>query len=60
MAQRICSYCGIGYTDKKGPHPYEVCVLRLNDQIDTLIDQVTDLNKRRRDAKMLVNEGGRQ
>lgn len=60
MAQRICSYCGLGYRDEEGPHLYEKCVARLTTQIDTLIDQVTDLNRRRRDAKMLVNEGGRQ
>lgn len=60
MANRICSYCGVSYTDKEGPHPYEMCVARLETRIDTLIDQITILNKRRRDAKMLVNEGSRQ
>ncbi len=60
MTNRICSYCGKGYTDEEGPHPYEVCVKRLDEQIDTLIDQVTTLNRRRRDAKMLVNEGSQQ
>lgn len=60
MANRICSYCGLGYTDEEGPHHYEVCVTRLDTQIDALIDRVTILNKRRRDAKMLVNEGSQQ
>lgn len=60
MAQRICSYCGLGYTDEKGPHHYEVCVVHLTEQIDALIDQVMYFSKRRRDAKMLVNEGSRQ
>lgn len=56
MANRICSYCGLGYTDEKGPHPYETCEKRLDEQIDALIDQVTTLNKRRREVRMLTNE----
>ncbi len=60
MANRICSYCGESYTDEQGPHPYEACVKRLDEQIDRLIDRMTTLNKRRRDAKMLVNEGSQK
>lgn len=62
MARYICYYCGLDYDNEEGPHPYETCVARLNEQIDMLIDTLTTLNKRRRDAQMLTitNERSQQ
>lgn len=57
MAHQVCNYCGLAYTDGDIPHSYDLCVERLDEQIDALIDQMTTLNKRRRDARTLVDEG---
>lgn len=56
MANRICCYCGVGYTNKEGLHPYEDCVKRLNELIGPRQLYLNQLNKRLEDVKRLVNE----
>ncbi len=60
MTQRICSYCALGYTDEEGPHPYETCVARLDEQIAPLVKRVSILTARRDNARRSVNEGSQK
>jgi len=38
---RICSCCGINYTDKMG-HNYNACVIRCQARLSALMEQVED------------------
>ena len=58
MANRICCYCGIGYTDKEGPHSYKECIVWLTAQISNHQGHLDIYRKRLEDVKSLVNERG--
>ena len=59
MAYRfICHFCGRGYTDEEGPHPYEYCITWLTGQINQHQGHLDTYNKRLEDVKRLVNEKG--
>ncbi len=60
MANRICYYCGIGYTDEEGPHPYETCIKWLNAQISNYQGHLNEYRKRLEDAKRRINEKGQR
>ncbi len=60
MANRICCYCGIGYTDEEGPHPYEECIAWLTAQISNHQGHLDTYNKRLKDVKLLLNEKGQR
>lgn len=60
MANRICCYCGLGYTDEEGPHPNETCITRLTAQISNHQRHLDTCNKRLEDVKRLVNEKGQR
>lgn len=56
MANRICCYCGLAYTDKEGPHHYETCVRQLDAEIENLCGRTAALRRQRRKARALANE----
>ncbi len=60
MANRICCYCGQGYTDKEGPHPNETCITWLEERISDLQGHLDIYQKRLEDVKRLVNEGSQR
>ncbi len=60
MADRICHYCGAGYTDKEGPHTYEACIAWLNAQISNHQGHLDTYRERLADVKFLVNERGQR
>jgi hypothetical protein len=40
VTTRMCSYCGVYYTDEEGPHPRADCMERLIERREGLIDKL--------------------
>lgn len=55
MADRICSLCGVGYTDEEG-HDYDKCVLRCGDRIALLEGQLWAAREHLKEAQKIQKQ----